>query len=151
MEELIKLLEKVQDEWGLETVKAILNQIDSFPIKDKGTLRRSISYAQGKEGITFNMADYGKFVDEGVDGLITAVGSQFKFRGNFKGMAFHLKEWSNSKGLNEYAVAYRIQQRGIKPRPFFTSIIEKRVPKLGEAILQAQTDYLDKQINNINR
>jgi hypothetical protein len=152
MEELIKLLQEAQDQWGAETVKAILKKIDSYPIKDKGTLRRSISYEQNKEGnITFNAADYGEFIDKGVDGLRQSVGSKFKFRGNFKGMAFHLKQWSNSKGLNPYAVAYKIQQRGIKPRPFFTSIIEKRVPDLAEAINKAQTEYLEKSINNINQ
>lgn len=152
MNDLLKLLGEVQDKWGKETVAAILKQIDSYPIRDKGTLRRSISYSQARDGnITFNMADYGEFVDKGVDGVFQSVGSPFKFRGNWKGMAFYLKEWSQSRNLNEYAVAFRIQERGIKPRPFFTSIIEKRVPELGEAILAAQTEYLNKQINNINR
>lgn len=152
MNELIKLLQAAQDQWGKGTVNAILKQIDSYPIKDKGTLRRSISYSQAKDGnITFNMADYGEFVDKGVDGVIQSVGSPFKFKGNWKGTAFYLKEWAASKNLNPYAVAYRIQERGIKPRPFFTSVIESRVPDLGKAINDAQTEYLNKTINNLNQ
>lgn len=152
MKELIKLLEDVQDKWGKETVQAILKKIDSYPIKDLGVLRRSISYSQDRSGsVTFNMADYGQFVDKGVDGLLQSVGSTFKFRGNWKGTAFYLKEWAARKNLNPYAVAYKIQKEGVKPRPFFNSVIESRVPDLGVAINKAQSDYLASTINNLNK
>jgi len=152
MNELLKLLQQVQEQWGRETVEAIIKKIDEYPIRDKGTLRRSIFYAQAPDGsVNFNMADYGQFVEEGVDGLLKSQGSRFKFRGNWKGTAFYLKEWASRKNLNPYAVAYKIQQNGIKPRPFFTTVIESRVPKLGEAINAAQAEYINNQINNLNK
>ena len=66
--DLKTIIEAASDQWGRETVAAILKKIDSIPIKWKGTLRRSVSYEQDGTDISFNMADYGKFIDEGVSG-----------------------------------------------------------------------------------
>lgn len=152
MNELLKLLQETQDKWGRETVEAILKKIDDYPIYDVGTLRRSISYNQDAAGsITFNMADYGEFVDAGVNGLLQSQGSRFSFRGRWQGTAFYLKDWASRKNLNPYAVAFKIQRDGIKPKPFFSSVISSRVPQLGEAVLAAQQDYINRQINNLNK
>jgi hypothetical protein len=144
MNELILILRRVKDKWGLETVKAILNEIDKYPILWKGTLRRSISYEQdlGLDGdISFNMADYGRFVDEGI-GIFGPQQTKIP-KQKLGALAFHLKEWSDSKSLNNWAVAQNIIKRGgIKPRPFFKSVIESRVPNLSEEIQKAYTDYL---------
>jgi hypothetical protein len=151
MDELIEILKKVKDQWGREGVQAILKKMDSYPIKWRGTLRRSISYSQGDgpDGdITFNMADYGRFIDEGI-GLFGPNKSPLR-RESIPGIAFYLKPWATSKGLNPYAVATNIVKRGgIKPRPFFNSVIEARVPRLGESITEAYSEYLNKTINNI--
>lgn len=153
MEELTKLLIEVQDQWGAETVKAILKKLDSYPIKWRGTLRRSVSYAQKETSgeIDFLMADYGKFIDEGVNGTLVQRNSPYSFRGNIPGTAYYLKEWATAKGINPYAAATSIQRKGIKPRPFFNDVIESRIDTLGEAILAAQQEYLDKTINNLNQ
>lgn len=152
MEELTKLLAEVQDQWGAETVKAILKKLDSYPIKWQGTLRRSISYAQDEKTseIEFNMADYGKFIDEGVNGTLVKRNSPYSFKGNIPGTAFYLKQWASAKGINPYAAATSIQRKGIKPRPFFNDVIESRVDDLGEAIIAAQEEYLNKTINNLS-
>jgi hypothetical protein len=153
MNELILLLKDIKDKWGAGTVNAILKKIDSYPIKWKGTLRRSVSYSQKDDldgDITFNMADYGKFIDDGVNGTQVPRGSEYSFRGNYKGVAFHLTSWANSKGINRYAAARSIQRKGIKPRPFFNSVIESRVEGLGEAITDGMAEYMDKSITNIN-
>lgn len=152
-EELINLLRQVKDQWGRETVAAIIKRLDTYPIKWKGTLRRSITYEQqeGADGdIDFFMADYGKFVDDGVNGTSTSRGSQFSFKGNWKGTAFYIKPWATSKGISPFAVAKSIQKKGIKPRPFFNSVIEQRVAVLGEDITQAVADYMEQQVTNFN-
>jgi hypothetical protein len=151
--ELIKILRQVKDKWGRETVQAIIRQIDSYPIRFKGTLRRSISYSQDDTidgNIRFNMADYGQFIDEGV-GLFGPNQKPIP-RQSIPGIAFYLKPWAQAKGLNPWAVATNIVKRGgIRPRPFFNTVIEKRVPELGDTIIKTYEDYLDNQINNINK
>jgi hypothetical protein len=153
-EELLALLIQIKDQWGRETVAAILKKIDSYPIKYKGTLKRSIFYEQDKTAdgdIEFFMADYGQFVDKGVNGIAQARGSQFNFKQkSIAGVAFHIKPWATSKGLNNWAVATNIVKKGIKPRPFFDSVIQTRVNFLGDAITQGIADYMDDQINNLN-
>lgn len=152
-EELINIIKSVKDKWGAETVQAILNEIDKQDIKWNGNLRRSISYEQdpGLDGdISIFMADYGQFQDEGVNGLNLNRGSKFNFRiTSIGGVAYHIKPWADSKGLDNWAVARSIVRKGIKPRPFFTSVIEKRIESLGLDIEQALTDYLNRTIDNI--
>lgn len=145
--DLKKIIEEASDKWGRETVAAILKKIDSYPIKFEGTLRRSISYEQEGTDISFNMADYGKFIDEGVDGTKIKRGSQYSFKGNYKATAYFIKDWALSKGLNRWAVARTIQKKGIKPRPFFTSVIEKRVPDLEPIISKAVEDYISSKLS----
>lgn len=140
--ELKDLLQQVTDQWGAETVAAILRKLDSYPIRWNGTLRRSISYEQDGTDIRFNMADYGSFIDEGVSGTVVKRDTPFSFRGRYKGTAFYIKDWALSKGLNQWAVAKSIQKKGIKPRPFFTSVIESRIPELEPLIAQATEDYI---------
>lgn len=152
MDELIEILRRVKDKWGQETVQAIIRKIDSYPIEWRGTLRRSISYEQksGPDGdIDFNVADYGKFIDEGT-GIFGPNKTRIP-RESIPKIAYHLKEWAQTKNLNPYAVATNIVKRGgVKPRPFFNSVIESRIGQLGEMIGAAYTDYLDNQINNIS-
>ena len=152
MKTIEQVLLEVQDKWGLETVNAIIKKLDSYPIKWRGTLRRSIIYEVDEKQSEVNifMADYGEFVDKGVDGLIKKWGSPFRFRGRFAGTEYHIREWADSKGLNSWALAFKIQRDGIKPRPFFDSVVASRVPNLESDIDKAVKDYLDKTINNIN-
>lgn len=152
-EDLIEILRDVKDKWGRDTVKAIIKKMDEYPIQWRGTLKRSISYEQklGPDGdITFNMADYGQFIDEGTG----VFGPRKKPipRESIPGIAFYLKDWASSKNLNPWAVATNIVKRGgVKPRPFFKSVIDLRIPELGEAITLAYSKYLDNSINNIER
>lgn len=153
-EELIDLLRQIKDQWGRETVAAILKKIDSYPIKYKGTLKRSITYEQDKSvdgDIEFFMADYGQFVDKGVNGIAQSRNSQFNFRQtSIKGVAYHIKPWADSKGLNNWAVATNIVKKGIKPRPFFDSVIQARVAVLGEDITQGIANYMEEQVKKAN-
>ncbi len=145
--ELQQLLEQAANLWGQETVAAILRQLDSYPIQWNGTLRRSIMYEEKEPfNFTFLMADYGQFQDEGVDGTSNSYNSPYKFKGNWKGTAHFIKPWADSKGLNSFAVARSIQAKGIKPRPFFKSVVETRLPQLGEVLNVTYQKYLDESI-----
>lgn len=148
-QQLLQIINQIKDRWGLETVNAILNKIRQENAIYSGTLERSISYEQDAQSgdISFFMADYGQFIDEGVNGTEQNRGSQFQFKGNWKGTAFHIKEWATSKGLNPYATAKSIQAKGIEPRRFFTSVIESRLNSLGDNINQGIQDYMNNLIN----
>lgn len=150
-EELIQYLKQIKLEWGEGTVKAIIKQIDSYPIRWQGTLRRSISYEQEDTldgNIEIFMADYGKFIDEGVNGTVQNRGSKFQFSGNYKGTAYALTAWATAKGLNRFAVARSIQKKGIRPRRFFNDVIASRTNDLGELITQGMADWMENNIGD---
>lgn len=148
-EEFTEILRKVKDKWGRETVAAILRKIDSYPIRWQGTLRRSVSYSQdpGLDGdINFFMADYGQFIDDGVG--IFGPRKQRIPPARKGALAYHLKTWSNSKGLNSWAVATNIIKRGgIRPRPFFNSVIDSRINLLGQDVEKALELYINNKVN----
>jgi hypothetical protein len=149
-EQLLNIIRQVKDKWGAETVEAILAEIDKYPIKWRGTLRSSISYEQdpGLDGdVSVYMADYGQFIDEGT-GVFGPRGQRIP-RQSIPKIAYHLKQWATSKNINPYAVATKIVERGgVKPRPFFTSVVEKRLNDLGLDIENAIVAYLEQSINN---
>ena len=148
-QQLLALINQIKDRWGRETVFAIISRIQEEQAFFTGTLERSVIFEQDTStgDITFFMADYGEFLDEGVNGTDIGRGSKFSFRGNWKGTALYIKQWANAKGLNEWATARSIQKKGIEPRRFFTSVIERRIAILGEEITQGISDYMTNLIN----
>lgn len=149
-EQLLNIIRQVKDKWGQETVAAIITEIDRQGIKWNGSLRRSISYEQseGLDGdVSIFMTDYGKFIDEGT-GTFGPRNQRIPLQSIPK-IAYHLKQWATSKNLNPYAVATNIVKRGgVKPKPFFTSVIEKRLNDLGLDIESSIVQYLEDSINN---
>lgn len=154
MNDLILLLQQVKLDWGLETVNAIKAKLQEEQAIFSGTLLDSIRIEQEDTldgNISFKMTEYGKFIDEGVNGLLTQQGSEFSFKGNWKGTAVAIAPWARAKGLNEWATARSIQDKGITPRRFFKSVIESRLPQLARDLEVAYTTYLEQQINNQQR
>ena len=150
MDELIRLLLQVKSEWGMETVNAIKAKIEQEDAIFSSQLLNSITFTQevSLDGdVKFIMADYGQFIDEGVNGLTTQWGSQFSFKGNWKGTAAAVGDWAAAKGLNQWALGRSIQDKGIKPRKFFTSVVEARIPDLATMLETAYTTYLNQQTN----
>lgn len=149
-EELINLLKQIKDQWGRETVAAILRTMDTKrnSLNFNGTLRKSISYEQDKSldgDISFFMADYGHFLDQGVNGTRSAYSTPFSFSGDkdkIRKMGGALKPWADAKGLNPWALAYSLQRKGIEPRRFFDSVVETRIGILGESLTQAIADSI---------
>lgn len=147
---IYEILQEAKREWGAETVEAIKLKINEDDIIFQSVLLNSIDFKQDTtlDGeINFKMSDYGKFIDKGVNGTSVSVGSEFSFRGKWKGTALAIKPWADAKGLNPYAVARTIQRDGIKPRRFFESVIESRLPDLAKDLEAAYTKYLNDAIN----
>lgn len=154
-EELILLLKQIKDQWGRETVAAILREMDTKRngLSFNGTLRKSISYEQQEDldgDISFSMLNYGHFLDQGVNGTRSAYATQFKFSGDkdkIRRMGGALKPWADAKGINAWALANSLQKKGIEPRRFFDSVVEVRLGVLGEAITTGLTEYMNNRLN----
>lgn len=154
MNDLILLLQEVKRNWGIETVNAIKARIEAENIIFSSELLNSIGLNQDDTldgNITFKMTDYGKFIDEGVNGLLLTQNSPYSFRGNWRGTAVAIQKWAEAKGLNPWATAHSIQNKGIKPRRFFNSVIESRIPNLATDLEEAYATYLNQQINRQQR
>lgn len=84
--------------------------------------------------LTFEMNNYGKFIDEGVKGsksnYIENRKSPNKFRGGKKSVPVTpIKDWCKKKGISEklaFVIARSIYEKGIKASHFFTKPLEKR-------------------------
>lgn len=154
-EQLINLLKQIKDQWGSETVAAILREMDKKrnSLNFNGTLRKSIIYEQANDldgDISFFMADYGQFLDKGVNGILSAYATSYSYSGDpqkIRKMGGALKPWADSKGINPWALAWSLQRKGLEPRRFFDSVVEARLGTLGEQITIGLTEYMNNQFN----
>lgn len=147
MNDIQDILNKLLDKWSQETIEAMLKKIDEQDIKWRGILRRSLAYEITNQGVDFLMADYGKFIDEGTG--IFGPRAQRIPTTSIPGIAFYIKPWAQSKGLNNWAVATRIVQRGgIPAKPFFKTVIEQRLQTQQATIQQGLQDYITQRIEN---
>src|SRR5574343_585035 len=147
---LKKLIFDARIKWGDNVVAAIRKRIKEQLIEDTGVLERSIMREVTEDDVEFFMADYGKFVDEGIGSL--GVNRNVLKPDYYKGAAFYLKDWSLKRGMNPYAVARSIQNRGgIAPKPFFKSTIEIMIPELAPLLDEAYKLGIDKIIEEANK
>lgn len=152
--EVIRQVERI---WVAEVVKKIKDKIAQEDLIDSGTLEASIRSEYDDQSVDgefkFAMADYGKFQDEGVNPKdITLYETPYQFRGAIAGTAEAIKAWSDARGLNNWAVATKLQLiTGIRPKQFYKTTIEAMYPKLGDEILKAMTQKLDYDIQNRNK
>jgi hypothetical protein len=105
-----------------------------------GDLYDSIGYTiketPTKISLKFEMADYGKFVDKGVNGYMNGWGSPYSFKpkdgkGSGKKSEFitKLQKWCAIKGLPKdaaYPIRKNIWKNGIAPTNFFTLPTRRR-------------------------
>ena len=108
----------------------------------KGSLQKSIRMPVKMFGFrmvaTLYLADYYDYLNQGVKGIggirksgdrkgqpwdIKAPNSPYQFKKGPK--VSHVKAWSKSKGLNEYAVRNSIARTGIRPRYFFDNCMQE--------------------------
>ena len=147
---LRKLIDDAKKKWGLAVEKKIKQTILDQHLLNTGDLLQSVESKLEGEDIQFDVAPYAKYQDEGTGTFgpsKTAIPKE-----KAKGMAHYLKDWAVSKGLNEYAVAYSIIKRGgLRPRPFYKSVIEAMVPELETFLNEAYKSGLDKIVEEANK
>ena len=132
-----------------------------------GNLRNSIGYdlkvSPNSFELEFIMAEYGMFVDEGVQGskssYIESRNSRFEFSGRFKTIPTKsLDRWVVRKGIKgvrdekgrfikrdslKYLIAKSIYEKGIKASLFFTKPFEKAFDNLPTEIVEAYALDID--------
>lgn len=113
-----------------------------------GELYDSIGYTIKQDGskikLTFSMADYGKFVDKGVNGYAQSRGSIYSFKekngqgsGGKSEFISRLQKWCAIKGLPKgaaYPIRRNIWKYGIASTQFFTLPTTRRKKQLEQGI-----------------
>jgi hypothetical protein len=132
-----------------------------------GNLRNSIGYDlkvnPNSFELEFIMAEYGMFVDEGVQGskssYIESRNSRFEFSGRFKTIPTKsIDKWVVRRGIKgsrdekgrfikrdslKYLIAKSIYEKGIKASLFFTKPFEKAFDNLPKEIIDAYALDID--------
>ncbi len=159
------------EKFGKGTVKQSRSNLTR---KDKNVSRElydSIKYdlevGPNSFSITVNMADYGKFQDEGVkgadpslvkNGVQKAPSSPYSYKSKFPPVK-PIRDWVNARGLklrNEkgqfakggaktlaYLISRSIYAQGIKPSRFFSRAFETQFKNLPDEIVEAFNLDLD--------
>jgi hypothetical protein len=132
-----------------------------------GNLRNSIGYDlkvnPNSFELEFIMAEYGMFVDEGVQGskssYLESRNSRFEYSGRFKSIpTAALDKWVIRRGIKgvrdekgrfikrdslKYLIAKSIYEKGIKASLFFTKPFEKAFDNLPKEIVEAYALDID--------
>ncbi len=128
--------------WGDDTIKKLRQSIRDTTSKgtsrnlEQKTVVLPIQFGQDKWVMSFSSADYWKFINSGVQGVggrrkdlsawvNKAPASPFSFKQGKKPSAKHFDLWSNTKGLNKFAVRESVFRQGIKATHFFDNVISK--------------------------
>ena len=134
-EELKAILER----WGADTVVAMQAILTAQHNVATGNLRNSIKYKVGADFVLFTMAEYGDIVDKG------------RSPGWYAPIA-PLKKWASVKGLPvaaAYTARAAIKKRGLRPKHFFTTIIEREIQELTPLLDQTIIRFLGDRIQLI--
>ena len=133
-------LVEVLNNLAAEMIRCLQATIDKDNLIYKGNLRDKMRMPVKLFGTTLvaelYLEDYYKYMDQGVKGVTTfkdgsnnpratlkAPNSPYKFTKGPK--VEYIREWAQSKGLNEYAVRNIIAFQGLKPRFFYTNCVEE--------------------------
>ena len=145
-------MSEVMNNIAAEMVFCLKQTVDEKQLNFKGnlkeTIRMPIEIFGQRMVATLYMADYYDFLNKGVRGIggnkkttnqpwtINAPDSPYSFKKGPK--VSMIREWAQSKGLNEYAVRTSIAHKGIKPRFFFDDCMKETFT--GEAFNKFKKD-----------
>ena len=156
MNDLQEIFKEIAENWGYETVEAMKKKLRGYkpyPSVDTNRLISSINYnVSDSLEVKFSMADYGRFIDEATGPNNYINPRPFK-AGYAKKLGAILQPWATRKGINPWAAAKSIVKKGgLKPRKFYTSVIESRVgdgsfEKAMEQGLKLYEESLAKEFN----
>tara|TARA_R110002020_G_scaffold97546_6_gene232524 strand:+ start:588 stop:1073 length:486 start_codon:yes stop_codon:yes gene_type:complete len=136
-------VERELSRFGKYVVKQSRSTLTRKRKNDTKDLYNSIGYklnvSKNSFSLSFFMADYGEFQDQGVQGAFSkkkAPNSPFSFKRNRPIGAKHFQRWAKSKGLSPFAVANSVWRKGLKPSLFFTKPFEDAFLQLPEELIE---------------
>ena len=169
-------LEKYLNEFGKSVVKQSRTRLSKSKKNDSKKLYNSLSYdlnvSKNSFSLSFNMEDYGTFIDKGVKGVSDdkrAPNSPYKFgtgTGKKGGLTSGIDKWvtrkriqfreKEGKGVKGQFLSYKqtaflirraIWHKGLKTTNFFSKPFENAFKKLPDDIIQAFSLDLDNLLN----
>lgn len=138
-------LSKLLVDLAQDVTNELTANIDKYDIKASGNLKQSIKPTTIKlDGDTLSIgveADfYWKFLNYGVNGTLNNVGAPSWGSTESTGKSFEqsIDEWIRNRGITlppnfssyeslNYVIRRSIREKGIKPRPFFTDVINENI------------------------
>jgi hypothetical protein len=164
------LIDKALNKFAKRVVKESKANLNKFNRTDTKKLQNSITYnlriSKNSFQLSFEMEDYGAFVDQGVKGKRSssrAPRSPFKFgsgTGKKGGLTNSISTWIKRKGIKgrgkdgkfisdkslTFLISRSIYQHGIKPSLFFTKPFEKYFNSLPDELLEDYALDMEKQL-----
>lgn len=119
-----------------EYIDSIVELLKQETPTNTGDLRNSIDAevipSSNGAQIEISMSYYGKFIDQGVNGIQVSWGSPYSFRDKMPpASAFS----SYTSDLSEqFAIAASVYRNGIQPRDFIQPVIDQKMEGLGDLI-----------------
>ena len=125
-----KSIGDVMNNLGIRLKDETIEQIDNSFSDTTGKLRQSVKFTTDIFGESFvtelYLADYYDFINKGVRGAEStekAPDSPYSYKDKQPPISA-LKEWSQRKGLDVWAVSKSIFNKGIKGRKYFDRVVE---------------------------
>lgn len=107
--------------------------------------------------LRFEYPAYGEFVDQGVSGTKEKIaGAPYSFKKGKKSIKVRgnnsLARWAEKRGLNKWAVAKSVHQKGIKRSLFFTKPFKKRYNRyIKEYHIAVADDIANNQVMQLKK
>lgn len=154
-------VKKELDKFGKNVIKQSRNRLTRSNSNASKSLYNSLSYdlSVGKNSfsLSFEMEDYGEFIDKGVSGKEKTYNTPFAFKSK-RPPANVFESWSKAKGIKPrdkktgrfitkkafgFIMAEHVFRKGIKPTEFFTKSFETQFNKLSDDVVEAFNLDLD--------
>ena len=158
-------VKKALDKFG----KSVIQQSRSRLTKEKKNASKSLYNSLGYDlkvgknsfSLSFEMEDYGKFVDQGVSGTKKKYNTPFKYTSKAPPSEVFVK-WAKTRGIKPrdkstgkfitnksfgFIISRHIFKQGIEPTKFFTKSFEQQFEKLPDEIVEAFSLEVDDLFN----
>lgn len=105
-----------------ETQNSFIKKLKQKLPKETGSLINSVEASKDKFSFEILIADYFKFIDQGVNGTENSVGSIFSYSKK-KPPIKSIEGFANRKGINKWALQNSLFKKGIKPQKISEKIV----------------------------
>ena len=155
------LTSKYMTEYGQSVIGEMKTRLTNQGKEATGTLHKSLKFRTSETDteflITFFMAEYGQYVDKGVNGYERRVGSIYSFKSkdaNHKPQRKSkfiesLKNWCRIKGIPEgaaFPIRRKLWKFGIRPTNFFTIPTTRRQKQFEDMVAKNMAKDIENQI-----